>query len=133
MAVENVLRRTTKLIPELRDKTSSERLQRLDFPSLKFRRLRGDLIQTFKIFSEIDDIKPTDIFTLPTHTGTRHSLYKIFKSQARTNKRQTSYTIRVANFWNNLTDNTKLAKDTNNFKNLLTKEFNINKLKYCFD
>ena len=47
-SVEKIQRRATKLIPELKDMTYTERLKKLKLP----RRRRGDMIQTFKIISD---------------------------------------------------------------------------------
>lgn len=49
VAIERVQRRVTKLLPDIKDKSYSERLIDLKLPSIKFRQIRGDLIQTFKI------------------------------------------------------------------------------------
>ena len=46
--IEKLQRRATKLIPELRDKTYTERLQSLKLPTLEHRRLRADLILVYK-------------------------------------------------------------------------------------
>jgi hypothetical protein len=51
--MEKVQRRATKLIPAIKDFSYEERLKHLKFlklPSLKYRRLRGDLIQVFNLF-----------------------------------------------------------------------------------
>ena len=42
--LENIQRRATRLVENLQDKSCAERLQIMNLPSLKFRRLRGDLI-----------------------------------------------------------------------------------------
>ena len=39
----------TKLIPELSNKSYSNRLKSLNLPTLKYRRHRGDMIELFKI------------------------------------------------------------------------------------
>ena len=39
------------------------RMIRLRLPSLKYRRLRGDLIQAYKIFKHFDDIDANKFFT----------------------------------------------------------------------
>ena len=50
-ALEKV--RATRLVTALRNKPYRERLKALDLPTLKFRRLRGDMIVTYKVLSGI--------------------------------------------------------------------------------
>ena len=49
--IENVQRRATKLIPNLKNLPYQDRLKKLKLPTLKFRRLRGDLINVYKILT----------------------------------------------------------------------------------
>ena len=49
-AIEKVQRRATRMLPFLSDLCYEERLKILKLPTLKHRRLRGDMIQTYKIF-----------------------------------------------------------------------------------
>ena len=48
--IENVQRRATKLIHTIKDLSYEERLEYLKLPSLKYRRIRRDLIQVYKLF-----------------------------------------------------------------------------------
>ncbi len=50
-ALENVQRQATKMLPELRDLSYPDRLCRLKLPTLAYRRLRGDMIELYKILS----------------------------------------------------------------------------------
>ena len=53
--LENVQRRATKLVPELKTLSYQERLSELNLPTLNYRRNRYDLIQLFKIIAHIED------------------------------------------------------------------------------
>src|SRR5277367_1459931 len=52
--MERVQRRATKLIPSLRGFCYKDRLKRLNMQSLEDRRIRGDLIQKYKISNGLD-------------------------------------------------------------------------------
>ena len=54
--LEKVQRRVTKLVPSLGEKEYEERMKELDLYPLAVRRVRGDLIETFKILSGFEDI-----------------------------------------------------------------------------
>ena len=51
--LENVQRRATKLIPELRNRDYEDRLRALKLPSLYYRRARGDMIEAYKFTHSI--------------------------------------------------------------------------------
>ena len=50
-AIENVQRRATKYLPSLKNLSYEERLQKLKLPTLRYRRLRGDMIETYKLMT----------------------------------------------------------------------------------
>jgi len=52
--IEKVPKRATKLIISLKHLSYSERLKQLQLPTLKYRRLRGDMIQVFKMVHKYD-------------------------------------------------------------------------------
>jgi hypothetical protein len=53
--IENVQRRATKQVPTLKNMEYNERLKKLKMPTLKYRRMRGDMIEVFKIINGIYD------------------------------------------------------------------------------
>ena len=69
-------RRATKPIPGFRSLTYKEQLKRLNMFSLIDRRIRGDLIETFKILNEIDKIDYEYLFEL-SHSVTRNNGWKL--------------------------------------------------------
>ena len=55
--LEKVQRRAVKMVINLRGLTYEERLSELGMVTMETRRARGDMIQTFKIMSGIDQVK----------------------------------------------------------------------------
>ena len=54
--LEKVQRRTTKIIPKLRDVIYEMRLKECGFTTLQIRRLRGDKIEVLKILNRYENI-----------------------------------------------------------------------------
>jgi len=131
-AIEKVQRRATKMLPDIKELSYEDRLIFLQLPSLKFRRIRGDLIQAFKIINNVDNIDASKFFTFNTNT-TRNSTKKIFIKHCKTNTRHNTFSFRVAPLWNNLTENAKSAPCMNSFKNALDKEKSLLPLKFKYD
>ena len=133
VVIEKVQRRATKLVQGLQNVPYSQRLKELNLPTLKARRIRGDLIQAFKIFNNIDDLHVQDLFILSEYDKTRNSTDKIFIQFSRTNARKMFFTNRVAPLWNRLPSNIKRAQDTNTFKNLLDEWKDYKSVLYNYD
>jgi hypothetical protein len=53
--IENVQRRATKQVPTLKNMKYNEILKKLKMPTLKYRRMRGDMIEVFQIKNGIYD------------------------------------------------------------------------------
>ena len=79
--LKKVQKRATRLIISNKGLTYGERLKNLGLTTLETRRLFGDLIEVFKIFKGLDDVKPTDFFTM-SNTGLRGHEFKLYKPQA---------------------------------------------------
>ena len=118
--LEKVQRRATKLVPNLRYKTYEERLKYLNLTTLETRRLRGDLIEVFKILKGIDDIDYHNFFTL-CNTSTRGHSMKLFKHGSRLDCRKYTFSSRIVNVWNALDQEIIACDSTNAFKNRLDK------------
>ena len=62
-----------------------ERLENLKLPSLEFRRLRGDMIEVYKIFHGLYDTKTVAHLLSPNKTFiTRGHQYKLSKQHVKT-------------------------------------------------
>ena len=127
--IENVQRRATKLVPNLKELDYEDRLKKLKLPSLSYRRLRGDLIETYKITHGLYNIDPESFFEFNCDARTRGHNYKIKKQSARLEIRKHYYGMRVVDLWNSLPNSVVKAKTINSFKNQLDRLL-VNHL-YC--
>ena len=100
--IERVQHRATKLIPYLRHLPYHQRMQRLQLPSLQFRRDRADVINTFRIVRNIDNITPTHFFTFTEYSSTRQHQHKIYPPCSQKRIGQNSLSSQVWKTWNSL-------------------------------
>ena len=80
--LEKVQRRATRLMTSDKSLSYTDRLglQKFGLTTLERRRLRGDLIEVFKMFKGFDNITLNDFFKLSSTTLRGHTL-KIYKPQ----------------------------------------------------
>ena len=64
IAIENVQRRATRMLPSFKDNTYPERLKSLGLPSLEYRKDRADMVQIYKIMNNIDLVDKHKTFTV---------------------------------------------------------------------
>ena len=100
-AVENIQMRATKLIYKIKDKLYEERLRELNLSSLFYRRLRGDMIQAYKLSHELTRL-PVQKFFKPVFSNTRGHSRKFFKEHASKRQRANFFSRRIINEWNGL-------------------------------
>jgi len=75
----------------------------MELPSLSYRRLRGDLIETFQYLHGIYRTNSSTVLPLaPTHDGTRGHSLKLHKRECRTSLRANVLGFRIVNFWNSM-------------------------------
>ena len=103
----------------------TERLKKLDLPTLNYGRFRGDLIQVYKIINQIDDLK-VDTFSAPAKLYiTRNAKCKLYVEYSKTNVRKFTFSKRIEPAWNVLSLITKSAPNINKFKNQLDRGPNL--------
>ena len=82
--IEGVQRRATKLTKDIKHLSYDERLENLRLSRLNTRRVRSDLIQTFKIINGIDKVdRPKSLFFEIGSGGRRGHSSKLFKKRSR--------------------------------------------------
>ena len=116
--IEQVQRNYSKCIIGLKDLTYKNRLVALKLPSLEFRRVRGDLIEVYKILNnKYDPITTKNLLTLcPNELPTRSHPYKLLKYRSNTEQFKHFFSNRVVNIWNKLPTNVVMATSVNSFK-----------------
>ena len=120
--------RATRLVTALRDKPYQEQLRTLDLPTLKFRRLRGDMIETYKVLSGIYDTNVSPKILIISQYATRGNSLKITNRRCHYNLRKYSFSIRITNVWNSLPFSVVTAPSVNSFKNRLDKHWALKTL-----
>ena len=90
--IEGVQRRATKMIPELRGKPYPQRLRELGLHSLETRRLRGRLIETFKILNKFENIDYEIFFQYDYNDMTRSNGQKLCHKRFQANYAKYFYT-----------------------------------------
>jgi hypothetical protein len=117
--IENIQKRATKFIHICKKLSYKDRLILLELPTLKYRRLRGDMIEVYKILNGFYDASVVPL--LPRNYDTRsrgHSL-KLKVDRCKLDIRKFSFCNRVINAWNSLPDHVVISSSLNMFKNSL--------------
>ncbi len=122
--LEQVQHRATKRVPGLQNLSYTERLKRLNLPTLAYRRLRGDMIEVFKITSGIYDTAASSGILHPSNQRrTRGNSKRLEKQHCRLNVRKYSFSQRVVNSWNSLPDSIVTAPSLHSFENRLDRHW----------
>ena len=71
--MEGIQRTATKLVPPMRNYSYEERLKLFNLTTLETRRIRGDLIEVFKILKRYEDVNAQTFFELSQVCTRGHS------------------------------------------------------------
>ena len=112
--------------------TCGDRLRNLGLPTLQYKRIRADLVETYKIINNVDKVDCTNIFQI-RKTNTRGHKHNIFKKHCRTNRRKYSFSQRVVDHWNSLPDKVVEASSVDSFKSSINKHWRDYPLKFVPD
>jgi len=122
--LERVQKIATKLVPALRNLDYGERLKRLGLTTLQTRRVRGDLIEVFKIMTGREKINRDQFFHMSQNLhGLRGHSLKITKERSSRDVRKYFFSQRVVNDWNKLPQHVVDAETVNGFKNALDRHW----------
>ena len=109
-----------------------DRLRALKLPTLFYRRKRSDLIQVFKIIKKIDKIDTANFFTYDVGITRRNNEFKLYKPRSEKSLKQHSFSHRIINDWNELSNKVTGGNTVNSFKAALEVEWKDKEFKYNF-
>ena len=118
-ALEKIQHRATKLVPSISKKSYEERLKIFNLTTLEKRRIRGDLIQIFKIKLGLEKVDLINEFSYRSNINTRGNIYKYERELSKFDARHNFLLNRSANVWNTLPNEIVQTTNLNTFKNLL--------------
>ena len=78
--IEDVQRRGSRQVPELKGMTYPERLKKLEMPTLAYCRLRGDMVETYKITHGQYKIDQEQLLPKKRYTGNRGHSQRLEKT-----------------------------------------------------
>jgi hypothetical protein len=135
--IESVQRRATKQIPSLKHLSYPDRLKKLNLPTLAYRKIRGDIIEAYKIVSNIYDESVTNnILDMKCDQNERASQrghkYKLVQNINRTKNRKYYFTSRIVKIWNGLPQCIIYAPSVNSFKSRLDRYWQNQPLFYNY-
>ena len=113
--LEKVQKHATKMVPELRELSYTERLRELGLPTLQSRRERGDMITVYRFLKGFDRINSQQFFDCGKSRTRGHNM-KIRMRVARRDVRKHFFSHRVVENWNSLNKEVVSARSIHSFK-----------------
>ena len=120
LKLEKVQKRAVRMMKGLRAKTYEGKLNELHLFSLKKRRLRGDLIEMFKLVKGLSKWNNSTRLADRDYNTRGHSM-RLVKQFSRTDIRKNFFTQRIVNEWNKLPQTALQCKTVDTFKGKLDK------------
>ena len=116
--IEGVQKRATRLVLGTKNKDYDQRCTYLQLPKLEERRVRGDMIETYKILTGKEDTKWSRFFQMAQERGDPELArgLKLFPKRPRLDKRKYVFSYRVIKKWNELSKEEVQSVKTSGFK-----------------
>ena len=124
--------KATKSVSSVKLLPYKDRLKKLKLPTLKFRRIRGDMIEVYKIINQKYDINTTVAFEIIKGSVTKGNKYKLKYSHCKY-LRKHFFTNRIIAIWNSLLNYVVDAHNINIFKNRLDKHWCMQDVVYDYE
>ena len=128
--LENVQKTAVNMINGLESATYEDKLRELGLQSLRTRRTRYDLIQTYKILNNLDDIQSDQWFQKASEIASRSTRQsadplKLITPRTRTQIRKNFFTVRAIESWNELPLEIRKSRNISLFKKRLDIHYTV--------
>ena len=134
--LENVQRRCTRQLLYLKDMSYEQRLKTLKLPKQSYRRLRGDMIEVYKIIKGVYDKEAASFLKMWSDVvqrdGGRGHNVKIYLQRGTKSLRQKAFGLQIVTTWNNLPEEVVNATNINVFKRRLDKHWENQEIRYNY-
>jgi len=131
--LEKIQKRATKLVIAVRTFKYEDRLKYLDLPTLKYRRIRADMIQVYKLFTGKYDSTVTS-WSTTTYVERKYDLrshrFSIYQFPIQFNMHKFNFTNTIISVWNSLPDFVVSADTVDAFKIRLDRFWIDQEIKY---
>jgi len=124
--------RATKLVITIKNLTYKDRLKRLKWPTLKYRRIRRDMIEVYKILTNSYDSRVNLYLKKQQDSITRGHSLKFANNRYHYDLRKFSFAPRIVNLWNNLPEIVISSDTTDTFKRRLDKSWQHQDMLYDY-
>ena len=111
--MENIQRRATKMIPEIRNHSYHQRIQDLDLVSPVQKRLRGQLIEVYKYVNRFTTASSRGLLDYDLNDRTRNNGAKLIVKHFNTSVAQHFYPIKITTTWNALSNEVVTSRTVN--------------------
>ena len=128
--LEQIQRRATKLMNNIKNLSYSEHLMYLGLPTMEYRFLRADMIQTYKLVHGLEGLPATAFFQMDRNRATRGHHFKIVKARCSTNLYANTFSNRIVTTWNSLSAPVVEAESLNSLKMLLNNHWRHHPFKF---
>ena len=124
--IEEIQRKTSKMIPEIRNHSYNQRLKDPNLISLEQRRLRGQLIKVFMYLRRFNNATARGLFDRDFNDRTRNNEEKLIVKRFNTSIAQHFYPVKITTTWNAVPSDIVSSRTVNTFKNRLDQHWELN-------
>ena len=122
--------RAAKIIKQLNKCSYENRLRQLDLPTLRYRRIRGDMIEVYKLVHDLYDSYSCINLEFSRDVNTRGNRFKLAKNQFHYDAHKYYFVNHIVSTWNSLPDEIVPLISLNSFKYHIDKFWSSQDIKY---